>query len=123
MTRTKRIEVRVSDKEKRHIQERAEQLGSSDSLSGFLRSLGLSGQLDGGSASALSTADLESRIALLQSELFALKFLLEAELGVSLSRLPDDINQNREPIAFQFAAYAEKLRRLYLDIQGMNIER
>lgn len=118
MSRTERISVLVTSDEKDAITNRAKE-GGSRSASSFLRLLGLSGQLSSEIENSLplSSTDLQSRLADLQSELFSLKFAIESELGQSLSRVSEEINQDEEPLAFCFSVYAEKLRSLYLDVQ------
>lgn len=118
MSRTERISVVVSPDEKKAIALRARR-NRSRSSSSFLRLLGLSGyfpeQLE--LISTLSSTDLQSRLAHLQTELFTLKFLIESESGICLSRLSEAIDPIEEPLAFCFSVYAEKLRSLYQDVQ------
>ncbi|MEM6432412.1 MAG: hypothetical protein AAF773_00925 [Cyanobacteria bacterium P01_D01_bin.115] len=111
MSRTKQIRVLVTSAEEEAIKQRAA-AAKKRSTSAFLRSLGLNGEL----AQSSSLAELETRLADLQADLFSLKFLLEAELGVSLSRSSQEIEASEEPIAFRFATYAENLQSLYLTV-------
>lgn len=114
-SRTHRIPIWVTSVEKDTIESRAI-AHRSRSTSSFLRSLGLKGELDTHTDSSLSHTELKSRFAELQADLFSLKFLLEAELGVDLSRPSQEIEASEEPIAFHFAVYAEKLQSLYLNV-------
>lgn len=82
------------------------------SLSDFLRSLALDEQV-----SESTWADIRRYLSAIEAQLFALRFVIEAELDVTFSRHSAEIDANEDPVEYHFALLAEKLKQLFLEAQ------
>ncbi|WP_346294487.1 hypothetical protein, partial [Sphaerothrix gracilis] len=82
------------------------------SLSQFIREIALTEEI---SESAWS--NIRRRLSSIETQLFALRFVIEAELDVSFSRHSAEIDADEDPVEYHFALLAEKLKQLFLEAQ------
>ncbi|MGP1373385.1 MAG: plasmid mobilization protein [Almyronema sp.] len=110
MTRSDQIHFLVTSAEKDRITGRAREQGVS--LSDFLRSLALDEQVSESTWTAI-----RRQLSSIEAQLFALRFVIEAELDITFSRPSAEIDPNEDPLEYHFALLAEKLKQLFLEVQ------